>query len=339
MASVTLKDVAERAGVDVSTASRALSPEKSSLVAPATRRIVIEAAQALGYRSNLQASALRRGRTGIVGVIVADISNPFIGPVIRGVTHGLGGRDLLPIMTETRDSSGELAQICEKLLAQRVDGIVVTAGRYGDEPLLRRVASRVPLVLAIRQLPASGLPTVAHDDVAGGRMAAEHLLSLGHTTFAQLMGPADIYSFEARGRGFREAVVAAGHSCVDVHANVTLPTLDAGRVLMDRLLADVGPDVPTAVFAHNDTIAVGALDALTRSGRSCPADISVVGYNDVPLTQYVQPPLTTVRLPSYDLGRLATEVLLMLIDGVEGGSRAVTVAPELVVRASTRAIT
>lgn len=332
---MTLKDVADHVGVTPSTASRALSTNRSSLVNAGTRARVREAAEKLGYRGNLQASALRLGRTGTIGVIVADLGNPFIGPALRGVSSALASRDLLPFMAESRDSSDQLQRICQKLLAQRVDGIVVTAGRYGDEPLLRRVANTVPLVLAIRQLPSSGLPTVAHDDVAGGRMAAEHLLSLGHTKLAQLMGPADIYSFESRARGFRQAVTDAGHSCIDVEANVTLPTIDAGRGLMDKLLAHSGGAPPTAVFAHNDTIAVGALNAMARAGLSCPEDISIVGYNDVPLTQYLWPPLTTVRLPSYELGRLATEVLLMLIDGVEGGTKAVSVSPELVVRQST----
>ena len=210
VATVTLKDVAERAGVDVSTASRALSADKSSLVKATTRNRVLAAAEELGYRGNLQASALRRGRTGTVGVIVADLGNPFIGPVLRGIAGTLGSRDLLPIMTETRDLSSELAKVCDKLLAQRVDGIIATAGRYGDRALLKRVAREVPLVLAVRDLPGSGIPAISHDDVTGGRLAARHLLDLGHTRLAQLEGPEDIWSFEGRGQGFRDTVHAAG---------------------------------------------------------------------------------------------------------------------------------
>lgn len=334
MANVTLKDVAERAGVDISTASRALSPDKSSVVAAATRRSVIEAAETLGYRSNLQASALRRGRTGIVGVIVADISNPFIGPVIRGVAHALGGRGLLPIMTETRDSSDELAQICDKMLAQRVDGIIITAARYGDRALLRRVAAEVPTVLAVRELPESGIPSISHDDVTGGRLAAEHLLSLGHRRVAQLIGPQDIWSFEGRARGFRDAIVAAGASCQDVRTTLRLPTAQAGREVVSDLLAGEG-DVPTAIFAHNDSIAIGALGVLRDHGFECPDDISVIGYNDVPLTAHINPPLTTIRLPGYELGRLAAELVVTPAGDADTAAGKVQLAPELVVRAST----
>lgn len=334
MANVTLRDVADRAGVDVSTASRALSPDRSSLVNRATRLRVVEAAEMLGYRANLQASSLRSGRTGIVGVIVADLSNPFIGPVLRGIANALGSRNLLPIMTETRDSSDELAQVCHKLLAQRVDGVITTAGRYQDRALLKSVAAEVPTVLAVRQVPDSGIPTISHDDVAGGRMAAEHLISLGHTRLAQLMGPSDIWSFGGRAAGFREAANAAGASCLDIESSLRLPTMEAGRLLAQELLARVGQP-PTGVFAHNDSVAIGALHAFREVGLACPEDISVVGYNDVPLADEINPPLTTIRLPGYDLGRLAAELIVNQIDGAEMTANAVVLASDLVVRAST----
>ena len=334
MTSVTLKDVAEQAGVDVSTASRALNPRKSSVVAPHTRRRVLEAAETLGYRTNLQASALRSGRTGIVGVIVTDISNPFIGPVIRGVAHALGGRGMLPIMTETRDSSDEFATICDKLLAQRVDGIITTAARYGDRALLRRVAAEVPTVLAVRELPGSGIPSISHDDVTGGRLAAEHLLGLGHRRVAQLMGPQDIWSFEGRARGFRDAVAAAGATCYDVRSRSRLPTAQAGRELAVDLL-DRQEDPPTAIFAHNDSIAIGALGVLREHGLDCPDAVSLIGYNDVPLTAHIHPPLTTIRLPGYELGRLAAELVVTPGDGADGTAGSVQLAPQLVVRSST----
>lgn len=336
MASVTLKDVAEHLGVDVSTVSRALSPDKRNLVNPATRRRVIEAAEVLGYRGNQQASALRRGRTGIIGVIVADLGNPFIGPVLRGIASGLGGQGLLPIMTETQDSSDELARICQKLLAQRVDAIICAAGRHADQATLKRLAKEVPTVLAVRQFPNSGITTVSHDDVGGGRLAAEHLLSLGHTKLAMLMGPQDIGSFEGRTRGFSEAAAAADAECILVDEAIHLPTLDGGRVLMKRLLEQTASDHPTGIFAQNDSIAIGAMHLAREHTLLCPDDISIVGYNDVPLTAHLTPALTTIKLQAYDTGRLAAELVATLIEDPERSTSTVTLSPELVVRESTR---
>ena len=339
MDSVTLKDIAEKLGVDVSTVSRALSPDKQSLVNPATRRRVVTAAEKLGYRGNRQASALRRGRTSIIGVVVADLSNPFIGPVLRGIANGLGGQGQLPIMTETRDSSEELAQICDKLLAQRVDGVICAAGRHGDRAMLKRLAQETPTVLAVRHWPNSGITSVTHDDVEGGRLAAEHLLSLGHTRIAQLMGPQDIGSFEDRTRGFSRAIDEAGAECVLVDESIHLPTLDAGRNLMSALLDQTGSDHPTAVFAQNDSIAIGAMQLARERGIECPDDVSIVGYNDIPLTAYLTPALTTVKLPAYEVGRLAAQLVAALIEEPGRSVSTVTLPPELVVRESTRSVT
>ena len=336
IAAVTLKDVAEVAGVTVSTASRALSTDKSALVTADTRARVVEAARELNYRGNAHASALRRGSTGTIGVIVADIGNPFIGPVLRGMSAALGGRDLLPITVETRDSSDELLRVCEKLLAQRVDGLIVTAARRGDQSLLRRVAAEVPTVLAVRELSGRGIPAVSHDDVAGGVLAAEHLLSLGHLRSAQLIGPADISSFAGRELGFRESMERAGATCVDIDAAIRLPTVEAGRDLASAMMEEL-PDPPTAVFAHNDSIAIGAMAELHDRGIRCPEDVSIVGYNDGILTDHLRTPLTTIRLPSFDLGRLAADLLISRLDGSETSASRVVLAPDLVVRQSTSA--
>jgi LacI family transcriptional regulator len=250
-------------------------------------------------------------------VIVADISNPFIGPVLRGIAGGLGGQGLLPIMTETRDSSEELGRICDRLLAQRVDGIICAAGRQSDQAVLKRLSKEIPTVLAVRQWPNSGITSVSADDVLGGRLAAEHLLELGHT---------------------RVAVADAGADSIVVDNAIRLPTLDAGRLSMETLLAQTGSDLPTAVFAQNDSIAIGAMHLAVERGLRCPENISIVGYNDVPLTAHLTPALTTVKLPAYEMGQLAAQLVATLIDDPEHSANTLTLAPELVVRQSTKAL-
>lgn len=331
----TLKDVAAAAGVHESTVSRSLNPEKRNLVNNETRELVQRVADELRYRPDRVASSLRRGRTNVIGVVVADLGNSFISPVLRGIENALSGRWVMPLMAESRDSSDRLARVCEALVDRRVDAIIATAGRTGDLSTLREVASEVPLVLAVRALPRLDVATVAHDDVLGGRLAAEHLVELGHQRLGSLVGPDDISSFRHRRRGFWEAADAAGLDVVEVSDTTVLPTVDEGRRLMQLLLDEHADQLPTAVFVHNDAMAVGALDAARQAGLVCPDDISIIGYNDSPLTAYLAPPLTTIHLPAYELGRLAADTVIGILDEPEVTPHTVTLPPRLVVREST----
>jgi LacI family transcriptional regulator len=176
---------------------------------------------------------------------------------------------------------------------------------------------------------------VVHDDRRGAELAAEHLLELGHRVVAQLPGPADIDSFARRRDGFR-AVVAAAPGVVDAGVAETagITDLAEGHRLMKLTLARAG-ERPTAVFAHNDAMAVGALEAIREGGLRCPQDISLVGYNDVPLVSHLSPPLTTVGLSSELLGRRLAEVVLAAIEAPAGHAEVVRLPATLVVRGST----
>ena len=202
--------------------------------------------------------------------------------------------------------------------------------------MLKRLAKETPTVLAVRRWANSKITNVSHNDVDGGRLAAEHLLSLGHTRVAQLVGPPDIGSFEDRTRGFAEQISQAGGECIAITGDVHLPTFDAGRELMTTLLDMTDEEMPTAAFAQNDSMAVGAMHVARERGVSCPEDISIVGYNDVPLTAHLSPGLTTIRLPGYEAGRIAAELVVSLIEEPELAPSSVMLAPELIVRQSTR---
>lgn len=330
---VTIRDIARAAGVHPSTVSRALDPVRANRISDDTRRHVVEAARALGYTRDAVAQGLRAGRTRTIGVVVADLANPFIAPVLRGIENGLGSRDLMALVTESRDDVDRLARLVDDLLARRVDALVVTGARRGDERALRRAAQRVPVVLAVRSLERAGLPSVTHDDVQGGRLAAEHLLSLGHRRLAHLRGPDDVSSFRERGGGFREAVLAGGGTLVGGELPAGMPTLDDGRRLMGLALDLPAP--PTAVFALNDLMAIGAMQELRARGLACPGDLSVVGFNDDRLASHVVPALTTVRLPGYELGRIAADTAVLLIEDPTYTPARLTLPSTLVVRGST----
>ncbi len=333
---MTLEDVARAAGVHYSTVSRALDPEKLGRVNAATRKHVEAVASRMGYRRDMVASGLKRGRTHTVAVVVADLGNPFITPVLRGIANRLESDGLMSLIGETQDDPARLERILDHLLSRRVDAIILTAARIGNQPVLRKMKRQgVPLVLAVRNVPGVRLPACTNDELLGGALAARHLLGLGHRRLAQLRGPMDIYSILERAEGFSKAVAAAGATEVKLPPGSGLtPTADEGARLMRRLLDSKRP-LPTAVFAHNDLMAIGALAALKERGLRCPEDMSLIGYHDLPQVDRITPPLTTVRQPQEELGRTAAEMTIGMLNGRRLPLQWRRLAPSLVVREST----
>jgi LacI family transcriptional regulator len=331
---VTLRDVAERAGVHVSTASRALDEGRASRIGPATIKRVRSAADELGYQRDLVASGLKRGETKTVGVVVADLDNPHNAPVIRGIAAELEAADFVPLVAETAESRERFERLVTHLTQRRVDALITSAVHLDGAEILDRLRDNgVPVVLAIRSLPGTDYNAVVHDDVAGGALAAQHLVSLGHRTLAQLAGPADIDTFLRRAEGFAKAVAAAGREDVSTGHDSAGPSFDEGRRLMEILLDSDAR--PTAVFAPTDVMAVGALDAIAGRGLRCPEDISVVGYNDIPMSRHISPPLTTIELPSEELGAAAARMALESIADPSARGKRVELPATLVERRST----
>ena len=302
---MTLKDIAESIGVNASTVSRALDPAKAHLVNEATIARVREAAKDLGYRGDHVAGSLRRRATATVGVIVADLANPFIAPVIHGVAKALAAEQMLPLIFETQDDAGRLSWGVNHLLSRRVDAIIVAGARFGDRHVLEAATRFTPVVVAVRGLPGSPLPHVLHDDRAGGAMAARHLIDLGHTRLAELRGPMDVGNFVARHEGFRDACSDAGVELVDGLGFGSTPIREEGERLANDLLNRHGSCLPTAIFAHNDLMALGALSVFRVHGLVCPRDVSLVGYNNSPTIDQVDPPLTSVAYPGAEVGHAA----------------------------------
>jgi LacI family transcriptional regulator, galactose operon repressor len=335
IANVTLKDVARVAGVHPATVSRALDPGKMWLVRPETRAKVQSAARELGYRTDVVARSLRRGQTTTVGIVVADLTLTFLAPVLRGITDALERHGFIGLISETQDDHERLRTSLENLLSRRVDAAILTGARLGDAALLEGTArERVPVVLAVRALPGSNLPAVTTDDDRGGYIAATHLAALGHRRVAELPGPSDVQPFLDRSEGFARAAAESGLDVLEFGEHAIHPTPAEGRRLMELLLARRDPR-PTAVFAQSDSMAIGALDALRATGLRCPADMSILGYNDAPLVDHFDPPLSTIRLPSAEIGRFAAELAIALIEEPKTAVASMTFPPELVVRAST----
>jgi LacI family transcriptional regulator len=332
---VTLRDVAAVAGVHVSTASRALDLAGECRVGAETAERVRSVAADLGYSRDLLAAGLKRGVTQSVGVVIANLDNPFNTGVIRGIARVLEADDFVPLVAETGDNRERFERLLDHLVGRRVDAVITSAVHLdGAEVLARLEEAGVPVVLAGRGLPGTDHNSVLHDDVTGGALAARHLASLGHRRLAQIAGPADIDTFIRRAEGFSDAAREAGVEEIEAPApGSCTPTFIEGRRLMGALL-DV-PTPPTGVFAPSDVMAVGALDAIASRGLRCPEDVSVVGYNDIQVSRYVSPPLTTIEMPAEELGAVAARMALAAIEEPGQWGETVQLPARLIVRRST----
>ena len=332
-AGITLLDVAREAGVHVSTVSRALDPARRSRVKDATRIHIEAVAGKLGYRPDLVARGLKSGRTAAIGVIVADLGNTFITPVIHGITAAVETAGMMPMIAETEDDHDRFSNILDHMLSRRVDAMVVTSARSADRGILDSAGRFVPIVIAGRPLDGTKLPEVIVDEFAGGRLVAEHFVGLGHQRVAQLRGPADVANFPRRESGFSAVCQEAEIEELRIDEVAELPVIEEGRRLMQALLRHDGP-LPTAIFAHNDLMALGALSLLRERHIEVPVDLSLAGYNNLPTVEHISPGLTTVNYPSMEVGRLAGEMILSLLAGESVDD--VMLQPELVVRKSTQ---
>ena len=329
----TLRDVARLAGVHPSTASRCMDTVQSARIGAPTRERVLAAARELGYQMNPAASSLRSRRTMTVGVLIPDFTNPIFGSLLTGINDRLEDSGYTAVIFETKDDERRMARALAVMKERRVDAVINTAAREQDQrPLSRFLRQGVPMVLTSRDLPALDVPKILSDDFAGATLAAQHLVQLGHRRIAQISGPQVIAAFAQRTRGFQFALGQSGTGAGALDKTAGFASVEEGRQLtLDSLREDGGL---TGVFAHNDLLAIGAIAAIRQAGLSCPGDVSVVGYGATPLTEYLDPSLTTVLYPAIQMGRSAAETVVSILRGDEPPS-AVALRPRLIVRAST----
>jgi LacI family transcriptional regulator len=327
----TIVDVALRAGVSTATVSRVLSGSATAL--PATRDRVLAAAHALDYRPSGVARALKRAETRTIGLVITDIENPFFPQIVRSVedeAHRLGYGVLL--CNAADDPARELATL-DLLVERRVDGIILASGRATHRLGERLAQLPMPVVLVNAVVPTPGLAGIGTAHRAGARMAAEHLLDLGHRRIAFVGAPPDHAASGLRRRGVLDALRAAG---LVPGALVTADgdgRVDGGASAMVGLLDRA--DAPTGVVAYNDLTAIGVLRAVRAAGGNVPRDCSVVGFDDIEAASWTDPPLTTIRQPTAEMGRWAVERLASALRGAAGAPERASLEPELVVRGST----
>jgi LacI family transcriptional regulator len=327
--------VAREAAVHPGTASRALNPDTRSLVSAATARRVLRAADRLGYRPNQLARGLKTNRTSTVGVLVPDLTNPLFPPIVRGIEDRLDESSHSALVANTDNDPEREQRRFATLVARQVDGFILATARREDPIVRLAAAAGTPLVLVNRMSDDLLVPSVAPDDYAGIRMAVSHLVALGHRHIAHLAGPQELSTGYQRRAAFaaamREHGLRADRKLVVVCAayNEHEGEMAAASLLKDRA------GHFTAVVAANDLIALGCYTALERRGLDCPADVSVVGFNDISFVDRLRPPLTTIRIPQYELGRHAASLLLERLSTPSTPPKRLLLAPELIIRGST----
>lgn len=330
MDTVGIKEVAQRAGVSPGTVSNVLNrPER---VAPATRTRVEEAIAELGFVRNGSASTLRAGQSRAFGLVVLDAGNPFFMEVARGVEDVVSARDHAVILCNSGESLAKEERNLRVLAEQRVRGVLITPVDEARAGLERLRARGVAVVLLDRPSPAADQCSVAVDDVAGGHLAVTHLLTEGAGRIAYVTGPLAIQQCADRRKGARRALRGTGISLQDVYAPEMNPR--GGQVAGEKLLADGLPD---AIFCANDLLALGVLRTLLRAGVRVPDDVLLIGYDDIEFLGAAAVALSSVRQPMYQLGKIATELLLDECDSpADHAHQQIMFQPELVVRESSR---
>ena len=328
----TLKDVAERVGVHITTVSTVLNSTRSSTrVSKETRARVEQAASELNYRPNAVARGLTRGRMNTLGVlfmfkeIEQDVlTNYYASGILQGIV-GSASAASFNVTLFTQPSTF--------VHDNRTDGVVVIAPPIGSPMMADLAAEGMPLITIASRSEEHGIAAVDVDNELGARLAVEHLLKLGHRRIAHLMGYDDQLDAAIRRDTYCATLKTAG---ITPTSGFILPTRFSNQWAYDatcRLLAL--PEPPTAIFASNDAIAAAAIQAACDQGVSVPAQLSVVGFDDMPAAAIMTPSLTTVRQPLTELGKLAGTLLIARITGEEVAAKTHLLAPELVVRQST----
>jgi len=330
----TIKDVAHAAGVAASTVSRYLNGQLK--VSPATEAKVLEAVAELGYVPNAAGRNLARRRSGVIGFVVPEISNPYFGTIADHVVEAVERHGRLVLLCSHRSQSVKQSSYIDLLATGAIDGMLYLGSFRSNERLA--VAISDGLAVVVVDEPIAGLPpvhTVVMDDYAGGYQATSYLVALGHRRIAFVCGPDELGSVQERYRGYCDALRKAG---VSPDGQVRLSgqfTEQFGMSALPHLLA--APEPPTAAFVASDYIALGVLSAAEAHGIRVPDDLSIVGFDDIRFSQYVRPRLTTIRSPVDRLAQTGVELLFERLADPQALARTEVLPVELVIRESAAA--
>jgi LacI family transcriptional regulator len=329
---VTIREIAELAGVSIATVSRVVNGRDD--VAPETRELVARVIQERGYTTNRSARGLSAGRTGLVGMLVPLVYPVYFSAILSGVAEALYEQDLRLLLSPTQHEHDREVSLLDRLVDGMADGALIVLPEESSEELERLLEQGYRFVVVDPMLPlGERIPCVSAAHASGADQAMRHLLGLGHRRIAALTGPRGWVATEDRRRGYHAALAAAGilpDPALEVESDFEI----AGGIEASGRLLDMAKP-PTAIFAFNDNLAIGTIEAARKRGLRVPDDLSVVGFDDVEHATIVTPTLTTVRQPLAEMGRMAVTLLMRLLERQRFETLRVELATRLVVREST----
>jgi len=335
----TLKEVARKAGISVTTASRILSNRPSQIpISEETKRKVLGVAKQLDYYPNIFARSLRTGKTGIVGVIVSDVTDSFFGGIIDGIEKVLNEYDYYFLLSSAQNSPQKEELYLTKLRKSRVDGLLILGAtqRFTDNEVREVARGGIPIVLVGRESPHPSISAVTVDNFTGGFLATEHLIRLGHTKVVHITTRQPRVDGDQRLNGYESAMEKHGlkDKCWVEKGDITA---ESGYQVMTGILEE--GKRPTAVFPFNDMSTLGVIRAIRDQGLRIPEDIAIIGFDDIPIACHFDPPLTTVRQPQEEMGRKGAELLMKVLDRNNKSykSESVVFKPRLIIRESCQA--
>jgi LacI family transcriptional regulator len=337
---ITLRELAKRLGVNPSTVSRVLNRDPNVRISEASRARILDLALATGYRPNRLARSLKLRRTQVIAMLIPDITNPLFSALFREVDNIAGRAGYHVILCNTGDSPRRLEQQLGTLSEGHVDGMLVATALLDDPVIEAFRMRRMPYVLISRRRSDPTDPYVVPDDRAGTRLAVLHLAALGHTRIACVSGSQQASRTAERLGGYRTALAELGLSENIWFAPVGGLDEASGEKALTDLLAGPSENRPTAIFAANDLGAIGVIKAARELGMRVPQDLSVIGCDDLPFSQYVEPPLTTLHYPCSEIGRAGMDLLIRQLSNEPISSqdeRQIVLPLELIVRRSTAA--
>lgn len=328
----TMKDVAKHARVSISTVSYVLND--SGPVAPERRERVLDAVRVLEYSPNASARSLKRRSASAIGLVVPDLTNQFFALVAEGVQGAAIERGVVVVLCAPEATHLNEAHHAKLLRSQRLDGVIYLTGTGTLPTAVLELARSGPVVLVDEQIPGFDLPAVVCDSRRGARAVARHVLDQGHRRITVIGGPVAMWTAEQRLAGYREAVAAAGLDPDSVPVLVGDYRQDSGHALARRALEVPDAARPTALVCANDLMAIGALEYCKSAGLRVPQDVSIVGFDDLPVSALLTPRLTTVRQPAREMGAEAANCLLDILskddaDAVPAGPAVLSTSVEI----------